>query len=176
MFIWLLIELAAGGEEEVHGRVGGWRYVLVVENGTVTAHALECTVRRIIGISPVRPDPGNWVSPYPKAKCVQGWCGTSKLRKQDVSILGPDDADIGAIGRLNPGLSLELLSNQQFLSREILQKDNGDKPGLVKNILDDTSQTNDDTILNGLNKTVLKVGRCGRTSREFGPLLHSATG
>ena len=61
MFIWLLIELAAGGEEEVHGRVGGWRYVLVVENGTVTAHALECTVRRIIGISPVRPDPGNWV-------------------------------------------------------------------------------------------------------------------
>ena len=122
------------------------------------------------------PDLNRSRSPYSKAECVQGWRGTSKLRKQDVSILGPDDPDIGAIGRLNPGLSLELLSNQQFLSREILQKDNWDKPGLVKNILDDTSQTNDDTILNGLNKTVLKVGRCGRTSREFGPLLHSATG
>jgi hypothetical protein len=115
-------------------------------------------------------------SPYPKAECVQGWCGTSKLRKQDISILGPDNADLCAIAGLDPGLSLELLSDQQFSSREILQEDNWNKPGLVNNILDNTSQTNDDTILNGLNKTVVKIGGCGRTSRKVGPLLHSATG
>ena len=114
--------------------------------------------------------------PYTKAECIQGWCGTSELRKQDISILGPDNADLCAIAGLDPGLSLELLSDQQFSSREILQEDKWDKPGLVNNILDNTSQTNDDSILNGLNETVVKIGGCGRASRKVDPLIHSATG
>jgi hypothetical protein len=77
-------------------------------------------------------------SPYPKAECVQGWCGTSKLWKQDISILGPNNADLCAIAGHDLGLSLELLSDQQLGSREILQEDHWNKSRFVNDILYNT--------------------------------------
>jgi hypothetical protein len=61
--------------------------------------------------------------PYTKSECIQGWCGTSELRKQDISILGPNNADLSAVTGPDLDLGLKLLSSQPIGSREILQED-----------------------------------------------------
>ena len=116
------------------------------------------------------------IPPNTKAECIQGRCGASEFRKQDISILGPNNADFRTITGPDLDLGLEILSSQPIGARKILLEEQWNKSRIVDDILNNTSRAKGDSILNGSNGTVVQNGGCGRTTRKVKTLLHSATG
>ena len=110
-----------------------------------------------------------------KAKSIQGRGGSRKLRKQDVSIRRPNNADICPAAGLDFDLGSEILSSHMIHCRKVLQEEHWNESRIMDYILNDTPRTDDDSILNGLNDTIAQDGGCGRTTRELNTLLHSTT-
>ena len=116
---------------------------------------------------------GRSIPPNTKTESIQGRGCPCKLGEHDVGIRRPNNADIRPAAWLDFDLGSKILPSQMINSRKITHKEPRDEPRIVDHLLNDVPRTDDGSILDGLNDTVVQERGCGGATGKLNKLLHS---